>query len=34
MKKIQLLLLSLLQALPFNGYAQQTTTYGDANGDQ
>lgn len=33
MKKIQLLLLSLLLALPFNGYAQQTT-YGDANGDR
>lgn len=33
MKKIQLLLLSLLLALPFNGYAQQTTPYGDVNGD-
>jgi len=33
MKKIQLLLLSLLLALPFNGYAQQSTPYGDVNGD-
>ena len=33
MKKIQLLLLSLLLALPFNGYAQQSTIYGDVNGD-
>ncbi len=32
MKKIQLLLLSLLLALPFNGYAQQTL-YGDVNSD-
>ena len=32
MKKIQLLLLSLLLALPFNGYAQ-LTLYGDVNGD-
>ncbi len=33
MKKIQLLLLSLLLALPFNGFAQQSTPYGDVNGD-
>ncbi len=33
MKKIQLLLLSLLLALPFNGYAQLSTPYGDVNGD-
>ena len=33
MKKIQLFLLSLLLALPFNGYAQQSTLYGDVNGD-
>ena len=33
MKKIQLLLLSLLLALPFNGYAQQSIPYGDVNGD-
>ena len=33
MKKIQLLLFSLLLAMPFNGYAQQTTLYGDVNGD-
>ena len=33
MKKIQLLLLSLLLALPFNGYAQQSVIYGDVNGD-
>lgn len=32
MKKIQLLLLSLLLALPMNGYAQQAL-YGDVNGD-
>ena len=28
MMRIQLLLLSLLLALPFNGYAQQSTPYG------
>ena len=33
MKKIQLLLLSLLLALPLNGHARQTTPYGDVNGD-
>jgi len=33
MKKIQLLLLSLLLALPFNGYARLSTPYGDVNGD-
>lgn len=33
MKKIQLLLLSLLLALPFNGYAQHSSLYGDVNGD-
>ena len=33
MKKIQLLLLSMLLALPLNGYAQQTL-YGDVNGDK
>ncbi len=33
MKKIQLLLLSLLLALPFTGNAQQSTLYGDVNGD-
>ncbi|MBR4830072.1 MAG: hypothetical protein IKZ92_09785 [Muribaculaceae bacterium] len=32
MKKIQLLLLLLLMALPFNGYAQ-SNLYGDVNGD-
>ena len=32
MKKIQLLLLTLLLALPFKGYAQQSL-YGDVNGD-
>ena len=32
MKKIQLLLLSMLLALPLNGYAQQAL-YGDVNGD-
>ena len=32
MKKIQLLLLALLLALPFNAHAQQTL-YGDVNGD-
>ena len=33
MKKIQLLLLTLLLALPFKGYAWQSTPYGDVNGD-
>jgi hypothetical protein len=33
MKIIKLFLLALLLALPFNGYAQQSTTYGDVNGD-
>ena len=32
MKKIKLLLLTLLLALPFKGYARQTL-YGDVNGD-
>jgi len=33
MKIIKLLLLALLLALPLNGYAQQSTPYGDVNGD-